>query len=509
MSSSSDTASFDLFPTPSSALPHALSPTWWPGSTPDSTAILRQLLQENHEKWHIFFNNIVAFDSHISHRLLALWALGANKEVLKAAYESDSEPDKERPAFSSPEPITSANFRDHLRDERQKFRYFNAYVQFFTDILMVQKKDVASVLEDFVFSGLDVKTRDENGRIIQSPLFVPFFEGLLHALIFVGYGLEFSLPGMIIEGSLACIFAQFSTYYNIENLTLKFRKSLDPGFHGTHAFTILAHVMKDPILVVKEANADDIFAFLSEKEGEKSKLLRQYSDRWSFNASDAKEVDRKIEELQWMNTLIFTVAGFEKSKQDDFRADFYFMHLVTSSLFLPSLTAHLSPSSQELLLRGYFAISLAIYVARGRPKIDPKPLFEVAMNDSVFYPVEDPSIAPSTLSILSSSSKEFKEPNLWLPLISRAILHPDDHVSKFQRAMAHYANLYGSTPKGFFDGLGIELNGVDRIDGTLFARAGALTQRRLGRDREGKSLASFWDFEGFYGEDGERGNDDF
>lgn len=111
--------------------------------------------------------------------------------------------------------------------------------------------------------------------------------------------------------------------YNIENLTLKFRKSLDSSFHGTHAFTILAHVMKDPMLVVKEANADDLFAFLSEKEGEKSKLLRQYSDRWSFNASDAKEVERKIAELQWMNTLIFTVAGFKKSKQDNFRADFY------------------------------------------------------------------------------------------------------------------------------------------------------------------------------------------
>ncbi|KAF8829930.1 hypothetical protein HHX47_DHR2000250 [Lentinula edodes] len=336
----------------------------------------------------------------------------------------------------------------------ENFRYFNAYVQFFTDILMVQKKDVASVLEDFVFSGLDVKTRDENGRIIQSPLFVPFFEGLLHALIFVGYGLEFSLPGMIIEGlALAAVhrptlgFEELvspshetgSGDYDIENLTLKFRKSLDTGFHGAHAFTILAHVMKDPMLVVKEANADDIFAFLSEKEGEKSKLLRQYSDRWSFNASDAKEVERKIEELQWMNTLIFTVAGFKKSKQDDFRADFYFMHLVTSSLFLPSLTAHLSPSSQELLLRGYFAISLALYVARGRPKIDSKPLFEVAMDDNVFDPEKEPSIAPPALSILSSSSKEPKEPNLWLPLISRAILHPDDHVPKFQRAVAHYA----------------------------------------------------------------------
>ncbi|KAE9401785.1 hypothetical protein BT96DRAFT_918656 [Gymnopus androsaceus JB14] len=35
------------------------------------------------------------------------------------------------------------------------------------------------------------------------------------------------------------------------------------------------------------------------------------------------------------------------------------MHLVTSALFLPILAAHLCPTSQALLLRAYFTVSLS------------------------------------------------------------------------------------------------------------------------------------------------------
>ncbi|KAJ3784471.1 hypothetical protein GGU10DRAFT_357737 [Lentinula aff. detonsa] len=521
MSPSTENANIDLFPAPSSILPHGLSPARWPGRTPESTVALRELLQENHERWHIFFNDI-GFHNHISHRLLALWALGADEEVLKAAFKFDSMPDKERPAFSSPERITLANFHDHLRDEK----YFSAYLHFFTDIVVAENRDVSSVLEEFVFTGQSadtVKTQEENGRDLQPPLLISFFEGLLHALIHVGYGLEFGLSGMIVEGlALASVHRPtpgFETLVwsshktldhkgdkskvDVENLISGFNQSLGIDSHearDVHAFTVLARIMKDPAMEVKKVNAEDIFAILSENGGETSKSLRRYADQWSIYTSEPESVQRKIEELQWMNVLIFAVAGFKKLKSGEFRADFYLMHLVTTSLFLPSLVAHLPLSSQEVLLRSYFAISLAIYVARGRPKIDPVPLFEVAMNDHMFDPVD--GFTPPALNLLSSSSSSSeKDPNIWLSLITRAILHPDDHVAKFQRAVAHYANLYGSTPKGYFERLGIELNGVEKIDGTLFAKAGALAQRRLGRDRGGKSLVSFWDFEGFYEEE--------
>jgi len=48
------------------------------------------------------------------------------------------------------------------------------------------------------------------------------------------------------------------------------------------------------------------------------------------------------------------------------------MHLVTSSLFLPSFLTKLSPKHQWILLTRHFAIALSWWVARGRNFIDIK-----------------------------------------------------------------------------------------------------------------------------------------
>ncbi|KAJ3730570.1 hypothetical protein C8R42DRAFT_650555 [Lentinula raphanica] len=512
MAQNSANVKLNLFPEPNPVLPHALSPTRWPGRTLDSTDTLQRLLEDNHEKWHVFFNNI-GFHNHISHRLLALWALGANKEALKAAYDFDSMPHKQRPAFSSPEKITHANFREHLRDEK----YYNAYLEFFTESILVQKREISSVLEEFVFASqtrrTDLNAERKSGGSLQPLLQVTFFEGLLHALIHVGYGLELGLPGMIIEGlAIAAVHKPAPGFEILVASSLRVLSDGDAGYitsglkslsvgtraaSSLHAFTILARVMEDPALEIKNIDVNDVLAFLGDNGGEKSKILRQYADQWSLDSTDPKDIERRIQDLQWMNVLIYTVAGFQRLKSGEFRADFFLMHLVTTSLFLPSFVAYLTPSSQETLLRSYLGISLAIYVARGRPKINPAPLFEVEMDDPILDPMLD--FRPPLMKLPSST----REPNLWLPVIERAILHPDDHLAKFQRAVAHYANLYGYTPKGYFnDGLGIELTGAEQIDGTLFARAGALTQRRLGRDRGGQTLPSYWDFKGFYKREG-------
>ncbi|KIK54774.1 hypothetical protein GYMLUDRAFT_1022098 [Collybiopsis luxurians FD-317 M1] len=498
----------DLYPAPNTA-PHVLSPTRWPGTTPESARTLGILLKENHEKWHNFYNNLkfhnewVALPlSHVSHRLLALWALGADNEVLKNAYKFDSEEGKLRAAFSSPEPITAHNFYNHLEDES----FFNAYVEFFTDIIMIQKKDVGVVLEQFVFSDQahpGFRTR--------------FFGGLLHGFIHLGYGTEFGMPGMMVEGlALVAVHSDtpgFDTLIQpsasrdtaVGRLVSGFKDALNissgPDNQNTHALTILSRVMNDPNMECKELDPSELFSFF--KDVEKAKALRQYVNDWSINASDPKELDRKIEELQWMNVLIFAAVGSEKLRAGRFRADFFLMHLVTSSLFLPSLAAHLSPSSQEAMFRGYLAVSLAAYVARGRPKIDPVPLFEIPLEDAIFdvNAHEDP---PSlNLSASESLTAGGKTANPWLTLIPHAILHFDDHLPKFQRAVAHYASLYGYKSKGCLGGLGIELNGVECIDGTLFLRAGVLAYKRIGRDRGGRVLPSYWDFKGFYGDEEE------
>jgi hypothetical protein len=53
--------------------------------------------------------------SHSTHHMLAIYALGASPEIIEDAY---SRHDYLKPAFDSPEPITEKNFNEHLGDER-------------------------------------------------------------------------------------------------------------------------------------------------------------------------------------------------------------------------------------------------------------------------------------------------------------------------------------------------------------------------------------------------------
>lgn len=56
------------------------------------------------------------YSSHTAHAALTLWSLGADAAILKASYADHAS--YQRPAFESPIPITSTNWKDHLGDEK-------------------------------------------------------------------------------------------------------------------------------------------------------------------------------------------------------------------------------------------------------------------------------------------------------------------------------------------------------------------------------------------------------
>jgi len=57
--------------------------------------------------------------SHAAHRAIALWALGADADVIRKSYETDC--GYEKPLLKSPELITEDNFNEHLGDDRFAF----------------------------------------------------------------------------------------------------------------------------------------------------------------------------------------------------------------------------------------------------------------------------------------------------------------------------------------------------------------------------------------------------
>lgn len=88
-----------------------------------------------------------------------------------------------------------------------------------------------------------------------------------------------------------------------------------------HAFTILSRILKDPQFEHKETVEElKLYQTTAERHGD---AIKNYVSEWSYDSSDPKEVERKIEELIWTNLVIYGIAGWTKGKGEDFFADFF------------------------------------------------------------------------------------------------------------------------------------------------------------------------------------------
>jgi hypothetical protein len=177
------------------------------------------------------------------------------------------------------------------------------------------------------------------------------------------------------------------------------------------------------------------------------------------------------------------VSSFDNKRKCVLTSILYRMHLVTSSMTLTSYLAVISsPTSKSLLLRAYFTRSVAYYIAQGRPELPIRSFFVAP----VLTEFPGPGVNPTGFAFPNSTSP-FAD--LWLKIIRSTLVHPDDHLCKVQRTLAHYDSLYGRIAAGEFKGT--ELKDCELVDGTLFVRTAALTMQWMGRIREGEA-ARFW-----------------
>jgi hypothetical protein len=130
-------------------------------------------------------------------------------------------------------------------------------------------------------------------------------------------------------------------------------------------------------------------------------------------------------------------------------------------LFLFSLAPKLKVSSQIFLLRSHFAVSLAWWIGRGRARID-IPSFAQTKDKNRHTNTSDP----------------------WTAIFDSAIVRPGEHVAQVQRALAHYAHMYGLKGPNDPRLSATEFLGADELDGSLFLRIAKLTAERPEHKRE-------------------------
>jgi len=529
-----------LFPTPAPAPDNfAFTPARDAGPTHDSAEATIECLKDNYRNQHIFFNDR-HFHNHAAHHVLAIYAMGANRKLLETAYKTHKL--YQKPAFPSPEAIDDKNWKEHLGDEN----YYQAYLTFFSSKLISGGKNAIEsaglVLEQYILS------KDANivpGKSSKhSPLMLGrYLGGFLHPLIHSGCGAEFGLLGTWAEGlAEACVQGPSAGNLFSPSLFETASSSIVPSISGVisqvasltlfsedkskksspHALAILARVAQDPDF---KPSAIGIPAGDDEDESTVDRIARVRADKlnkileeWAVVA-DHGDLQKKLEEVVWMNVLVYAVAGWGGRSQGEdekkkFNADFFLMHSVTSVLFMPSLIAHLNHQSAVLLLRTYFLISVVLYVARGRPAL-PIDEFYKATTASPVPPGPHPTPAEKTFFTernhmefdLSTSERVWENvedmvtPNPWLAIIQSTLVHPNEHSCKAQRSLAHWGALLGQTAPGHFSSLAGPggLDGADVLDGTLFVRAAGLTADRLGWMREGQKERG-WDFIGFFEE---------
>ncbi|OAX38705.1 hypothetical protein K503DRAFT_677249, partial [Rhizopogon vinicolor AM-OR11-026] len=477
-----------LFQTPQPPLA-SICPQRWPGIDAESTKVLLKLLEDNHCRWHIFFN-YKRFHNHAAHHLLAIWAMGASANIILSAYETHCQ--YQRPAFDSPSNITRHNFNEYLGDER----FYSAYMDFFACEL--GKKGFARTLGEYIFApSANYIAEPHPEKTAHPEMLARFFAGLFHPLIHTGYGAEFGLLGLSAEG-LAMTAVHSAKGHHLL-LPSYFSSPMKPG--TLHALSILALVAKDEQFErIKSIDETDVWTSAASHD----EALRAYAEMWAFNVANEEDIAEAVEELAWLNAIIYGVGGMSGTKDDKkaFKADFFLMHLVTSSIFLSSLVTSLYQNSraQALLLRSYFAVSLANYVDRGCPDID---IAKFYSDTSLFLPssgqdvIPGPQPSPFKHTLPDSESAEAQTPNPWLSVIQTTLVHPNEHLCKTQRTLAHFASLYGLRGQGCKLGDAERSIGLGELDGTLFLRVAMLTAHRLGWMREGESEEE-WDREGFY-----------
>ncbi|KZT67499.1 hypothetical protein DAEQUDRAFT_673054 [Daedalea quercina L-15889] len=491
----------DLFPLPSP--PPSLCPQRFPGVSHESSTTLVKLLKDNHVRWHMYFNDrqFHNHDSHVAHLLLAMYQIGATPKLLEAGYRNDCT--FQCPAYASPSAITDDNLYDHIGDER----YYTAYREFFN--AAVRKEGISAFLEKYLF------TPEANAP--PKRMLNRFLTGLLHPIIHAGYGCEFGLPGMVAEG-LAQLCTQddptpqmfppsvFSWHgvgagtassvagitTSLSSVGLNGKANGSAVSTGPHALEILAKIANDPAFApsaigIPVENRRDLCEVLEARGPELFELV----SAWTVDGADKDAVYRKIEEVVWMNVVVFGVAGWgsrHSTPEKKFNGDFILLHLVTSTLFLHSYVPYLSASSISSLVRAFFGASLGVYIARGRPAL---PIRDFYASTTAMPRAPGPAPTPHKDALTSTGIT-----NPWFEVLQSTLAHKDDHLVKLQRALAHFATLYGTTPPGRFADLH-GLNGAEILDGSLFLRVAGLSQDRAGWMREGEE-DKFWDFQGFF-----------
>ncbi|KAF1824015.1 uncharacterized protein K489DRAFT_316886 [Dissoconium aciculare CBS 342.82] len=356
----------------------------------EATQLTSQFLQQNHDDYHIFFNND-GFHNHIAHHLLTVWALRGSAEDLRQAYGDNK-------TYQRPQMKPDESIIDRLQDEAFFATYLEPEEHYSTFLLFfqreIEKTSWQQVLQKYLLAG-DKRANDLLART---------YAGFLHPIIHLGFGIEFGQPAIIAEAlaQAACHDAWIADYFL-------------PAEEAARKVTDVDN-LPSIVQLLDDIRADkQIYEAPRWSDGNKIRdgIMKRAGDRMLSYAAKVRVKPEALAEktAEMTNAAAYYTAGAQKSNKA-IKYDFFFIHELNCSIFFSAFLKQdwLSDADKARLLEWKIRADLIMYASRKSP--------EIRMQDIRDYKPKQPS--------------GFDE------IEDRVCRLPDDgHASKLVRAIAH------------------------------------------------------------------------
>ncbi|KAL2008795.1 hypothetical protein VTN00DRAFT_6989 [Thermoascus crustaceus] len=295
---------------------------------------LKHLLKLNHANHSILYNER-RFHNHAPHILSSSFLLGADVDDLNRIYEAEA---KDLGRWTdSPGEISSYDWRDFLG----KREYQRAFVDFFEDELVRYCYDWKKVVHKFLFKG-------------NEPLINGIVSDLGHPLIHLGYALEMGSREVAMEalGLATTCYSDIHKYLDDPSYS-----QAEASYHTTSPLEILDRVRTDKRFngLFGSPGANNLEVVFRDREA----ALLNHWNAWTI--TDPVKQFRESQEAA-AAILVATRADTEKY-------DFFFVHILTTSHAVRILLPLIPSEFHIPLVRQWWLITVAIYIAQLRPEI--------------------------------------------------------------------------------------------------------------------------------------------
>lgn len=361
------------------------------GSTPKEMAI--QLLDYNHETYHVFFSltNGVLLHNHLAHHILTLYALGASPDQIRWHFRNNESYQRKRPAASDAIIDKLADptvFAKCLGNEL----HYSSFLQFFTQHFELHgyEESVKSLLFD--------------GTELANLIFSRLFTGFIHPLIQLGFGIEFDRQDLMVE---ALVMACTQNDPQVADFLLEVERKSE-GIKDTASLVELLDLCATNEELLKNTTTN-MFHLLDEEGilGRARDKLLGYASRFVVAPEECH-----VRSAELCNATGYILTGAQRSGKPP-RMDFFLMHATNVSVMIDAAIHKewMTPQSSARLLTWFGRFCVVLYVVVGAPKLDLKHIRELKPADGA---------------------------GGWEKALKCAIEYPDDgHGCKMVRALAH------------------------------------------------------------------------